>query len=929
MPKPDSAKYLWFSREDRRRNVFAMFRRSFELGGDVVEAKLHLFADTAYQLFVNGEFVEFGPVRFDPRYPLYDTHDISRLLSRGRNVVAVLANYYGHKTYKAMSCQAGMVAWGEVKLAGGRAVSLESRPDLWRCMPAGAYRFAPKVSFALNAADLYDQSREETGWKERGFDDSHWGPAVELADQNAWGALAPRAMPFMSGRPLDLGRVLSVRPLHKHEQWFSFSVSTPHVYEDNASEYSSFVAFTTWVHSPRKQTTHVGVFWSESWLNGQPLERGVDCIDRPMRITQRWELKKGWNHLFGKVRAYQDILDMYFALPLAAGLTLSADQKPGSACIFRHSPLLTAEEFERHLKNKPLPYAADEVLAEVGGWVAVPREWPAQSPCRETSWDTHGEPIETLEADGLAGHVFRRVDYPDGFMVLLDLGHIHLCLPQVRLHGVNGATVDLTYSEHLMPDGQHLRHAHNYSGGDRVLCSRDMVDFMPTSPRGMRYVKLTVRNAPGDVVLEEFGLRSASYPVRETGRFRCSDALLNAVWEMGKRTQAVNMEDAYVDCVGRERGMYLRDTILQYHSNLAAFGDQALMARCMQLYGQSPDATGKFRAVYPNSGDYTIADFALNGLEGYRAYYEHTGDAERIRADWDAMMKNLAWFHTLADERDDLLLDSEWDTKKGVKAHYGGFHGDLSIVKGHMDNSGVHCVFSCTYLIAMQAAVVLGRAIGKTDDVAALEKRIAAITPAIRDKFWDAKARCFGDNLDMTTHSVHASLFAARAGVASGEQLAGVREHVAAALKCIFVNGYDPSAGTLTSPNFAFYILDGLYRVGLAKTAEDLMRDGWGWALAQGLKTCPEYWTLGASQCHAWSAGPTYYLSKYALGVHFPAAPDLSKVEIRVQADTISEAEGAWPHPLGVIEVKWHTETGKRVFDYVKAPKGVSVTVVG
>jgi hypothetical protein len=48
-----------------------------------------------------------------------------------------------------------------------------------------------------------------------------------------------------------------------------------------------------------------------------------------------------------------------------------------------------------------------------------------------------------------------------------------------------------------------------------------------------------------------------------------------------------------------------------------------------------------------------------------------------------------------------------------------------------------------------------------------------------------------------------------------------------------------------------------------------------------------------------------------------------------VQADTISEAEGAWPHPLGVIEVKWHTETGKRVFDYVKAPKGVSVTVVG
>ena len=226
--------------------------------------------------------------------------------------------------------------------------------------------------------------------------------------------------------------------------------------------------------------------------------------------------------------------------------------------------------------------------------------------------------------------------------------------------------------------------------------------------------------------------------------------------------------------------------------NLAAFGDRRLFGRCMQLYGQSPDATGKLRAVYPNSGDYTIADFALNGLEGFRAYYEQTGDLERIRTDWDAMLKNLAWFHRLADERDDLLLDAEWDRKKGVKAHYGGFHGDLSIVKGHMDNTGIHCVFSCTYLIAMQAAETLGRAVGRTDDVAALRKRIDVITPAIRDKFWDATARCFGDNLDKTTHSIHASLFAARAGAASAEQLAGIREHVAAALKCVFVNGYDP-----------------------------------------------------------------------------------------------------------------------------------------
>ena len=46
-------------------------------------------------------------------------------------------------------------------------------------------------------------------------------------------------------------------------------------------------------------------------------------------------------------------------------------------------------------------------------------------------------------------------------------------------------------------------------------------------------------------------------------------------------------------------------------------------------------------------------------------------------------------------------------------------------------------------------------------------------------------------------------------------------------------------------------------------------------------------------------------------------------VHIDVQASSITEAEGAWPHPRGEIEVKWHTVDGRRVFDYVRAPAGV------
>lgn len=232
-------------------------------------------------------------------------------------------------------------------------------------------------------------------------------------------------------------------------------------------------------------------------------------------------------------------------------------------------------------------------------------------------------------------------------------------------------------------NNKHLKHTHNYSGGDRILCSEDHIHWRPIQPRAMRYLRITIRHSQSDICFHSLNLRSAHYPVKNIGFFECSDPLLNNIWEMGRLTQSCNMEDAYVDCSGRERGMYGRDTIIQYHNNLACFGDHKLMARCMELYGQSPDASNKFRAVYPNTGSYTIADFALNMAEGYKNYYDYSGDVQRIHDDWNVIILNLEWFHELADERTDLLLDGEWDKKRGLFSHYGGFHGDNATYDGY------------------------------------------------------------------------------------------------------------------------------------------------------------------------------------------------------------------------------------------------------
>jgi alpha-L-rhamnosidase len=934
-PLPKTAKFIWSDTEGSGRNVYANFRKSFKLSEKPQKALFNIFVDTSYQLFINGNFIQQGPVRFDPKYPVYDTHDLAQYLVIGENVIAIQANYFGMKTYKSIANSAGFLSWGEIS-AGKTKISLDSNTNNWKVIKAGERdRYVQKLSFALNPADFFDQSKEEANWKQSGYDDSKWTPAKELKKQDLWGKAEPRGIPFMSGSSVAIKEVKGVYPLMKLEDLYSFAVPFPDFYEEDKKMSKKFYqAFYTWIYSEKDQIVNVGTYWGESWLNGKEVSKGVESETQSIRITRQFNIQKGWNYLFGKVGPYSDLLTNYLAFPTAAKVIVSANKSLENANIkFKISPSnISAEDFNKYLLPKTLPYSEGEKIAEVGGWIDVKAEDKAQSPCVETNWDVYDNPIENLKANELNKKVFNIKDYPEGFSILMDIDFMHLSFPVIDVEGVKGATVDFTYSEQLTTDSAHLKHLFNYLPGDRVVCNKDKLKWMPSNPRGIRYIKLTFRNISSDIRINSFTIRSANYPVIHKGEFKSSDAMMNEIWKMGERTQEANMEDVYVDCSGRERGMYLRDTIIQYFNNLATFGDQALMRRCMELFLQSPDATGKFRAVYPNNGDYTISDFSLNGLEGLKAYYENTGDKELINRYWDAIVKNLAWFDELSDQRNDLLLDSEWHTKRKINAHYGGFHGDLGIKEGHMQNTGIHCVFSTTYLIALQSAYFLSNELGKKEYAAALKTRIDKLSVSIVAKFWNPELGCFSDNLERGSHSVHASLFAVRAGLVDSTKLELIKKHVSKELKYIFVNGYSPDGGVICSPSFSFYIFDGLYKAGLENIAEDIIKQGWGWALYNGMKTTPEYFSKdpGGSLCHAWSASPTYFFSKYALGINFPKAPDLSYVEIKVQTASITEMEGKYPHPKGgVIEVKWHTENGKRVFDYVKAPDGVQVKVIG
>ncbi|MCL2463444.1 MAG: hypothetical protein FWF44_12315, partial [Defluviitaleaceae bacterium] len=475
-------KYIWFAPDDTSRNPYAAFRRTFTIQppGDI-KAEFHIFADTQYDLFVNGRFVGYGPARFDPRRPQYDSYDLSGFLTEGKNVIAVLANFVGHKTFKSIPGTAAMIAWGEAK-CGGRKTDLSTGSG-WKCLRHAAYnRYAPKLSFALGAQAFYDQAAFDSGWTGADYDDSAWPEAVEVSagGQSRLGRLTAREIPFMSLEPVAAAADTRVFPLADNEERYSFSLELPFTYataNDPQDAYCRTVAWSTYVYSPREQAVSSSILYDKIWVNGVAAETFEDP-SRQLRRNFIMRLNQGWNYVFGTADMGEDVYNLYLTLPKGCGLTLSAGKNPESGLLFRHTRVMP-KEYAAEISSIPAPWPEDADISPVGGWTYTASADAASSPNRESGLDTYGPPAETVSPDKLNGFVIEKSIYPDGAALVIDVGHMRLLFPCLRLRGVKGAAIDLVYGDRYAADGMHLRERSWIPLADRLVCSEDVIAWMP------------------------------------------------------------------------------------------------------------------------------------------------------------------------------------------------------------------------------------------------------------------------------------------------------------------------------------------------------------------------------------------------------------------------------------------------------------------
>lgn len=167
-----------------------VFRKNLILEKKEIKGSLYVFADSYYALYINGKYILSGPSRFDPKKPEYDSIDISGILRKGRNSIAVLV-YGGISNGMRMKHEPGLTL-----AVSGNGFELLTDTS-WKCSPRT--RFIDPYSRWNGIKETIDASKENGDCLSAGYDDSNWKRAV-FVDGGKWGSLKPRILPLLAER---------------------------------------------------------------------------------------------------------------------------------------------------------------------------------------------------------------------------------------------------------------------------------------------------------------------------------------------------------------------------------------------------------------------------------------------------------------------------------------------------------------------------------------------------------------------------------------------------------------------------------------------------------------------------------------------------------------------------------------------------------
>ena len=497
-------------------------------------------------------------------------------------------------------------------------------------------------------------------------------------------------------------------------------------------------------------------------------------------------------------------------------------------------------------------------------------------------------PEEILKADGKTA----RINPPKGKQAVIVLDFGKEVVGNFRVEASGGpATLDVAYGESL----QECLQEKPFQGIDSIDASQGPWKWINPLRRAFRYVKVTVSECSAPLEVDYFGLDLVHYPVENKGSFRCSDELLNRVWEVGRYTTSLCMQDYYEDGVKRDRMLWIGDLRIETLSGYYAFGEYKLARRDLIRLADIQMADGAIPAVGPGPSTLILPDYCAYYVSELWEYYLHSGDKATIKLLYPNVKHQMEWFETQLNERS-LIKDAD-------RKEWWCF-----IDWCDMEKKDEVTALEAVYYDALQSAASLASVVGdrrKADDYRAGAK---LVKDAINERLWNKDIGAYVDcrtSLGMSARiSQQSNSLAMLFGIADAKQSESIQRVI-----------FDPSkVEPTTTPYMNFYVVKALYSLQKDQQALDLIRSYWGGMIKRGATT---FWEIydprkpddfvpdsGLSLCHGWSAGVTSILPAEVVGVK-PVQPGSKEILIAPHMADLEWAEAVVPTPRGDITVSW------------------------
>ena len=390
------------------------------------------------------------------------------------------------------------------------------------------------------------------------------------------------------------------------------------------------------------------------------------------------------------------------------------------------------------------------------------------------------------------------------------------------------------------------------------------------------------------------------YWEEDASAFVSSDSILNQVWELCKYSiKATTFAGLYVDG-DRERIPYEADAYLNQLSHYTTDREYAIARRSIEYFMDHP--------TWPT-------EWQLHVALMFHADYMYTGSLELVERYYeDLKSKTLVGLlgedHLISSSRvtpEDMRKLGFGDREESLRdivdwppAGWGG-----SDTPGERDGFVFlpnNTVINALFYRNMEIMAEFAAALGKPEEALQFQVLALEAKQAVNEKMFDRERGIYVDGEGTDHASVHANMFPLAFDMVPEAYIRSVGEHI-------------KSRGMAASVYGAQYLMEALYRAGMADYALELLTDttdrSWYNMIRSGSTITMEAWDYkyktNLDLNHAWGAAPANIIPRHLWGIR-PATPGYGMAVIEPQLSSLESSSISVPTLRGNITGVYRNE---------------------